>query len=277
VTMTAHETTTKRVFLLGQSAAFITSRMKILKGKPTMYPLAWTLWVLMMSVITEADEGLTLVIHRNGEPDPCGVASVLKNKIGDVSKIDNKYKMESFLTDLVAETMNDKSSCVSSDNYLDLEGIHGFCDMGKDHTPVLLDDEKLVRVKRGTLPCRWYTREGIRVVSFDQLESLAAQAPASSETCSNPTDDPNLCQGAELHLYAVQAGRVFMFAPSYIGESFELDHLSLVPNPENPISMKVLVREVILDSDRATEHVSLTKSLVFLFSNIIVVDKSSSL
>eukprot|EP00980_Cylindrotheca_fusiformis_P000596 scaffold154_cov129-Cylindrotheca_fusiformis.AAC.13 len=188
-----------------------------------------------------AEEALTLVIHRNGEPDSCGSAEVPKSKLRDVADIDNKYKMEAFLTDIVAETMAEKSSCNSPDNPMGLDGIPGFCDMGKDRTPVLLDNDELVRVKDGTLPCRWYTREGIRVVSFDQLESLVARARNDSKTCKNPNvNHPNLCQEGELHLYAVQAGRVFMFAPSYVGEKFELDHLSLVPDPAKPISMTVL-------------------------------------
>lgn len=212
--------------------------MEILQKNSMMCSLPWIL--LGIAAVT-ADKGLSLVIHRNGEPDPCGVASVPLNEMRDAFEIDSKYKMESFLTDAIAETMVDKSSCNSSDNFLDLEGIYGFCDMGKDHTPVLLDNEKLIPVKDGTLPCRWYTREGIRIVSFDQLESLASEAKADSQTCNNPADDSELCTGAELHLYAVQAGRVFMFAPSYIGETFELEHLSMAPIPEKPISMKVLV------------------------------------
>jgi hypothetical protein len=41
-------------------------------------------------------------------------------------------------------------------------------------------------------------------------------------------------------LYAVPAGRVFIFAPAYVGEIFRLDHLKLVPDADKPIYLEVL-------------------------------------
>jgi hypothetical protein len=186
-------------------------------------------------------EDLTLVIHRNGEPDHCGNAIPKQSKnLADVSSSDTKYQIESFLTNVVAETLMDSSGCGSPDNETAPEGLVGFCDMGPDRTPVLLDYKKLVPVKGGSLPCRWYTREGVRISSLDQLKALAEQAKqTTSQTCANPQED--VCgDTAELHLYGVQAGRVFMFAPAYVGEIFDLSHLSMRPDPDKPIYMEVL-------------------------------------
>jgi hypothetical protein len=41
-------------------------------------------------------------------------------------------------------------------------------------------------------------------------------------------------------LYGVPAGRVFMFAPEYVGEIFELNHITQISDPDKPIYLKVL-------------------------------------
>ena len=80
-----------------------------------------------------------------------------------------------------------------------------YCDMGPSRTPVQHDSASLVRVpSTRTLPCSYFTREGVRVEAVDALKDGQ-------------------------HLYAVAAGRLFQFAPSYIGEEFHLPH---VPHPE---------------------------------------------
>lgn len=50
------------------------------------------------------------------------------------------------------------------------------------------------------------------------------------------------CPGATpLDIYAVPAGRVFMFAPSFVGEIFELHHVQDASG--NPLSMEVISLE----------------------------------
>jgi hypothetical protein len=202
-------------------------------------------------------QGLTFVLHRNGEPDPCDTGfAATHTKIPTAAGKFDKYDVESFLTDTFAETlmMNENSassSCGSPDNTTAPEGLLGFCDMGPDRTPILLDHEKLVRVgSSGSLPCRWLTREGIRLTSLQQLRDVAHQAKVAAKTCtssstsSNPQDADNEdCpkkEEFELHLYGVPAGRVFMFAPKFVGEIFALNHLTNNPDPETPVSLKVL-------------------------------------
>lgn len=192
--------------------------------------------ILSEEVESSGWKDLNIIVHRNGEPDPCGIALLSNDSIDGASKLDNKFQTESFLTEVIADTMLDKSSCTSPDNYLNIEGIRGFCDMGKEHTPILFDYNKLVRVKGGTLPCRWYTREGLRITSMEQLRQVISKVKTT--TCANPQecDNPN----SEFHLYAVPAGRMFMFAPAFVGEKFDLSHMSQTPDPENPVVMSVL-------------------------------------
>jgi len=65
------------------------------------------------------------------------------------------------------------------------------------------------------------------------------QSTCSSSSSSDDDDDDNDDSARkELHLYAVSAGRVFMFAPKYVGEVFELPH---VKGPEGlPVSLEVM-------------------------------------
>ena len=127
-----------------------------------------------------------------------------------------------------------------------------FCDMGVDRTTVQLDHGSLIDVPGvGTKPCHFHTREGVRVAGLGQLADLArAAVAAATETtgeCAEggpPGADGETCDAAstrrrgELHLYAVQAGRQFMFAPKYVGEVFELPHVS-VPR-DLPVRLEVI-------------------------------------
>eukprot|EP00339_Tiarina_fusa_P000988 CAMPEP_0117043808 /NCGR_PEP_ID=MMETSP0472-20121206/30420_1 /TAXON_ID=693140 ORGANISM="Tiarina fusus, Strain LIS" /NCGR_SAMPLE_ID=MMETSP0472 /ASSEMBLY_ACC=CAM_ASM_000603 /LENGTH=555 /DNA_ID=CAMNT_0004755411 /DNA_START=79 /DNA_END=1744 /DNA_ORIENTATION=- len=195
---------------------------------------------------TSAEEwwkGLSLMIHRNGEPDPCGSAIPAVSSKHTIQESSDKYELESILTDIIAESLQEEKACLSPDNVTaEPDGLYGFCDMGPDRTPILLDHKSLKAVQRGSLPCRWYTREGVRITSLEQLQTLAAAAKqASSGTCANPQDASG--GNAELHLYGVQAGRVFMFAPSYVGEIFDLSHMAVVAGDDKRISMEVLSLE----------------------------------
>jgi hypothetical protein len=190
--------------------------------------------------------GLILMIHRNGEPDPCGTAvPAISQMSANLVQDSDKYELESIMTDVIAESLTEEKACLSPDNATAApQGLYGFCDMGIDRTPILLDNKSLKTVQRGSLPCRWHTREGLRITSLEQLQELAASAKqASSETCANPQDGGDCGGSAELHLYGVQAGRVFMFAPSYVGEIYDLSHMAVVAGDDKPIYMEVLSLE----------------------------------
>jgi hypothetical protein len=202
---------------------------------------------LISAFETHSDEwwkDLTLIIHRNGEPDPCGTAIPKSSRIRSILfEETNKYDLEAIMTDLIAGTLTEERACLSPDNSTAAsQGLYGFCDMGPDRTPILLDHGSLKPVQGGSLPCRWYTREGMRIISLNQLQTLVDSAKRSSlQTCAAANPQQGECNNVELHLYGVPAGRVFMFAPSYVGEVYELSHMTLAPDPENkPISMEVL-------------------------------------
>jgi hypothetical protein len=194
-------------------------------------------------------ENLAFVVHRNGEPEACG-SVILETLTTESEKKLDKYQVENLITQTLSKSLA-SSNCGSPDNATAPEGLLSFCDMGPARTPILLDHEKLVRLPGGSLPCRWFTREGLRITSLEHLKELALAAKSSAQICQNNSDNedsneviPETCGGgdsvAEVHLYGVQAGRVFMFAPSHVGEVFELSHLTMNPDPNKPVTMKVL-------------------------------------
>jgi hypothetical protein len=134
----------------------------------------------------------------------------------------NKNQLETFLTNMFESNL-EKGACGATDNETNPEGFFNFCDMGPDRTVIQPDHYELVRTRTGSLPCRMFTREGRRVYSLEHLTKLAEAAKEKGGTCSQANET---CDAAPvLDLYAVPAGRMFMFAASYIGERFVLDHV----------------------------------------------------
>lgn len=166
-------------------------------------------------------------IHRNGEPDACGVVPpsvpALQQALANLESYDaalDKYQVESFLTGFFATRLG-SGKCGSDD---ESSSLFSFCDMGFERTVVQLDHQKLIHVPHGdtmSLPCRFYTREGRRVSSLELLKELAEIAIQKASDCPDET-----CGFAAIELYAVPAGRMFMFAPSHVGEVFELKHVT---------------------------------------------------
>jgi hypothetical protein len=182
-------------------------------------------------------EGVSIVVHRNGESESCGDASVKWDALRRaVHTFDycpdqfNKFDVESFLTRLLAEYVK---SCDSDLEELKDDGFLGHCDRGEERTPIMLDHQQLVRVpSTQTLPCRFHTREGLRITSLEQLSKLLEETAGACNANGTCSAIP------QLHLYAVSAGRVFMHAPSFVGETFELPH---VQGPKGlPVSLEVL-------------------------------------
>jgi len=180
-----------------------------------------------------------------------------------------KYDVDSVLTHALAVGRDEKSllqgqgySCgptwEEKDHYVDraphLKGktispMLKFCDMGVDRTTIQLDHGENVRVPEiQSLPCHFHTREGVRVTSLEQLAQIAREATVPAGECTEEernndgtcrTDGDAAVGGRrELHLYAVQVGRVFIFAPQYVGEIFELPHVK-VPR-DLPVWLEVI-------------------------------------
>ena len=203
-----------------------------------------------LEAITRLDEedssplnGVSFQIHRNGDADPCGSATVdlmdVEDALGRFKKCPesiNKMDVESLLTSLFFKVLpNDSCSTLDKEN--DPPGLLDYCDMGEDKTPILLDHKELVKVPQGSFPCRFYTREGVRVTSLAQLADIAR---SKKKTCSQ--EDKEICDetdsNSRVHLYAVPAGRVFMFAPKAVGEIFDLPHVNVTSGL--PVFMKVI-------------------------------------
>jgi len=193
----------------------------------------------------------SLILHRNGEATPCGQATVgsfvkkvKENYVnaGCPEKLD-KYEFESFLTVSLYDVLDDE--CYSTESYGNkATGFLGYCDMGEDHTPILLDHEKLVKVKYGrtlSLPCHFHTREGRRITQSQVLADFLTDDSNAKDCEGDETTQTCVASKPAFHLYAVPAGRVFMFAPSYVGEIFHLPH---VPGASmKPIYLEVLSLE----------------------------------
>ena len=171
---------------------------------------------------------VSFAIHRNGSPQPCGIAppslSALQQAMVDMEICDglmnDKYQVEAFLTHFFS-TQLASNDCSSEDDENATPGMLGYCDMGPERTVIQRDHHDLVRVPSATgeesfLPCRFYTREGLRITSLQQIQDLAAKSTKLLENADDTT---------VLDLYAVPAGRMFMFASSHVGELFQLDHV----------------------------------------------------
>lgn len=190
---------------------------------------------------------VSFLVHRNGEPDACGVApsstAALERAIQTLQDCEgqelDKYQVEALVTTALAELL-EAGSCGSEDDEEAAPGILGFCDMGEDRTPVLTDHEMLVRVQPAeSLPCRFFTREGVRISTLTQLQELAEKSKTAVQQC--PPDQETCAAASGLHLYAVPAGRMFMFAPQFVGETFDLPHAT--GREGQPISIRVLSLE----------------------------------
>jgi hypothetical protein len=121
-----------------------------------------------------------------------------------------------------------------------IEGIEKqflwYCDMGPDHTTILPDHNQLSSIKTNgvsSLPCHFHTREGLRITSYQQLMNFVQNK--SQGQCHVSAEGNETCDKGTVHLYAVPAGRPFMFAPSFIGETFDISHVNPVSNL--PISL----------------------------------------
>jgi len=242
----------------------------------------------------DALKGLRVVIHRNGEANPCGdvswqdlderIASAISDDNDYLSKYD-KYEFESFLTMAIAGVAGVgrvssplHANCGPEKVPPEIRGKRNrrvwkikrkkhlkraplflqYCDMGERRTPILPNHGSLISVQYGpgrkrSLPCHFHTREGLPITSFKDLIKLATDLPLkvlneqsdysdkdySDKNTGDGTSNRKFCQGKRIfHIYSVPAGRNFMFAPSYIGETFDLDHIST--DAGKPVSLKVL-------------------------------------
>lgn len=183
-------------------------------------------------------------VHRNGEAQPCGSVTVSSKDLafyhespdGKCLSDFTKFEIESYLTFMISEKL-DSESCANLDDDEPDPGFLGYCDRGETYTPILEDHEKLERVPSGSLPCRLFTREGLRISSISDFTGLAREKEQSCE--EGQTDCGRV---AHIHVYAVSAGRVFMFAPSHVGEIFELPHVE-VEDGAPPIYVEVLTMD----------------------------------
>jgi hypothetical protein len=193
-------------------------------------------------------DDLSIVVHRNGEHIACGEVNS-DDLVGDFKKIvetlsacpnwNSKYDVESFFTRFLHSKLSSSCPSLETDRSPEM-GFYGFCDMGESRTPILLDHLQLVPnyVNNETLlPCHFHTHQGLRVTSLGALASHASKAQCP-EMGSGLSDSAR----RQLHLYAVPAGRVFMFSPSHVGQIIDLPHV-VGADPAKPVYLEVMSLE----------------------------------
>lgn len=131
----------------------------------------------------------TFQLHYNGDPEACGsvaplqLSGYMSNMLDEMKLCDdaanslaNKYSFETMLTNsfhYAFDNQGDGTICASEDDEdKQNDGFFGYCDMGPDRTPPQPDRNHLVPTVQETLPCRFYTREGVRIASLTQLVEL---------------------------------------------------------------------------------------------------------
>eukprot|EP00957_Ditylum_brightwellii_P189458 14421060-Ditylum_brightwellii.AAC.1 len=91
----------------------------------------------------------------------------------------DKHDFDSVMTRALASSILSSDSCGPARGSAKngIPELLNFCDMGEDHTPVLLDHENLVPLvdSHGDyyFPCHFHTREGVRIASIGELADLA--------------------------------------------------------------------------------------------------------
>lgn len=179
-------------------------------------------------------QNVTISLHRNGDAIPCEstlslTPTILKDTLKEFEdcSLSTMYLFESWLTFVLHQVLT-ANTCGPTDAPQEI-GFLGFCDRGPDKTPILFDHNSLVNVPTSeSLPCHFHTRQGQRISSVDQLRQLLDQAVDSQGTCrSNDSSADSTCSSAapSLEIYAVPAGRVFMFVPKFVGEVINIDHV----------------------------------------------------
>lgn len=240
------------------AALLSTKTLRLVKAEPEAactLPLPETQKALLDEV--------TVQLHHNGYVEPCGSVGpvAFTKKMTEMlttmdlcastdaaaEALGDKYMFETYLTNTFHYQLweqGDKEACISYEDDSQAEqeesnvdlGFFGFCDMGAAHTPPQPDEDALVLTNAETLPCRYYTREGVRISSLTHLVELVQhQKLKHLDTCGQ---EETCAASTPLDIYAVPAGRVFMFAPAYVGEIFKLDHIQDASG--NPLSMEVL-------------------------------------
>jgi hypothetical protein len=211
---------------------------------------------IVQTFLGKPEDGVALILHRNGDVEGCGtnvdflshLRFTLNNLGAGCPAYFTKYSVESLLTSAFHQS-SAGSSCISQEpDREETEGFLGYCDMGPDKTPILLDHAQLVPVvvdqAKSYLPCHFHSREGVRLTSFRDLIRTMVKAYKMQPNSTHCSDQEETCANAEqqqkqVHLYAVPAGRVFMFAPAFVGEIFDLPHIQGA-DPTQPVYMEVL-------------------------------------
>lgn len=213
---------------------------------------------------------LELELHLNGQSSACSHTHHFQTSLSKAlleearqllafSEVDTKptkYDFDLLLTSAILRHLIKVDECGPSEffnikNQIDTgTAFLNFCDMGDAHTPHQPDHLHLLSLEdpltgANAFACHFHTRSGLRITSLEQFASLAVDARHSAKGDASCKVDSknglNVCnsyQNSSLEIYAVPAGRVFIFAPKFVGERIELPHIKS-PNKQI-VSLEVL-------------------------------------
>ena len=180
----------------------------------------------------------------------------------------NKYQLDAVLTYVVSIMLEKSESCgITPTNVFDEKSKRNwddwysrasvrplksdflkYCDMIEgERLTIQNDHHRLVKIPSSLVgmdvyPCHFHTREGLRITSYQHLVDKIDKIQYTFKHCTdnNNVEETSICKTPTLSLHVIPAGRIFMFAPSYVGEIFDLAHV------ENPLRKTVYLETISL-------------------------------
>jgi len=180
----------------------------------------------------------------------------------------NSYDGDNEEVDQIPWRKASSSSASTTATPGDQAGFYGYCYAGEDKTPILPDHNRLVPLllteghnddgsdSNKYLPCHFHNEHGQMITSMWQLVMHARETAVGGTTERRVS--PHYAAGAEdddedrsrrhtlssqirkLHLYAVPAGRHFMFAPTHVGQMIHLPHVKGADPTKGHVTLEVL-------------------------------------
>lgn len=204
---------------------------------------------------------LTIYLHKNGDARPCGHTTIdimqgleqlfLEEPDRCPLNFDRKHQLDALWTRLFHKLLGEaslaSSSCYPPDKHEEPASSSSpsfldYCDAGPKHTPILPDHNELVAVTRdkssqsnhASLPCHFHTYNGVRLTTLPVWAHFARRAQGECVAAEGSAQNDQAASCAlstrALHLVAVPAGRVFMFAASAVDDIIPLPHIARNPS-----------------------------------------------
>lgn len=244
------DSATKKTRILQQSQQTIGPHLRMSTCLARVEALLW-------NNSSHEQDSISLMLHHNGNASHCqelSLSTLIDTTLKTIQSMDScpslnkKYVWESFLTTVLA---NVAQSCHATDTQTPEYGFPGFCDRGYEKTPIQRDHAQLIPLRYQSqtfLPCHFHTHQGVRVTSLSQFTDWMYQREEEAQVCepTTATDEQHQQCNSDtststitLHLYAVPAGRLFLFTAMSVGDIIPLPHVK-GGDPTMPVYLEAL-------------------------------------